>query len=59
MMIKANKGSVVLEELMLAYNSRVKPGPVHCSRNDYSVEVDCGFSVSLTVKLRSDKSTES
>ena len=37
MMIKANKGSVVLEELMLAYNSRVKPGPVHCSRNDYSV----------------------
>ena len=38
MMIKANKGSVVLEELMPAYNSRVKPGgPVHCSRNDYSV----------------------
>ena len=37
MMIKANKGSVVLEKLMLAYNSRVKPGPVHCSGNDYSV----------------------
>ena len=38
MMIKANKGSVVLEELMPAYNSRVKPGgPVHCIRNDDSV----------------------
>ena len=37
MMIKANKGSVVLEELMLAYNSRVKPGPVNSSGNDYSV----------------------